>query len=53
MSWISWLSLAGPVFKLASHVAEMLKDGKMTDEEIARVGADLVALVQAVIKHEK
>lgn len=53
MSWITWLGLAPAVFRLVAHVAEMLRDGRMDDEEIAKVGADLVQLVQAVIKHQK
>lgn len=46
---VAWITILPKVASLVGDVVAALKDGKVTDDEVQRIGSDLVAIVAAVI----
>jgi hypothetical protein len=49
LSPIDFLGLLPAIADLIGDVVDMVRDGKVTAEEITAVGTDLIAIVQAVV----
>lgn len=45
---LKWVAILPGIAKLVGEVVDALKDGRVTPEEITRIGEDLVALVASV-----
>lgn len=49
LSPIDLLGILPAIADLIGDVVDMVRDGKVTPEEITAVGTDLIAIVQAVV----
>ncbi len=48
ISVVEWVNILPKLVALVSDVIAALKDGRVTDDEVKRLGSDLVAIVAAV-----
>lgn len=49
LSITQWLALLPELAALVSEVVAALRDGRLTEDEVLRIGRSLVALVAAVV----
>lgn len=46
---VEWVQILPKIVALVSDVIAALKDGRVDDAEVKRIGSDLVAIVAAVV----